>query len=362
MVVTWIITNLLFSTLQRCSTQFQCSYFVLNTSLGLASPKDSQCKSNQPLRMDGKVDLSHLNIVAPLLDRFDLRFILRKPKGERANREYAMKKAELELEDKEIADNSYFLAKYIEYSKRFNPELTDNAKFLLVEYHTNATVAAENDKTNSPNTEFESLRSIESLFNITRAIARLKFKAVAEADDAMEAIEFFNSVSQDYRESATIPTDPRDLAVSVILESIKEFASHDSKGVGIKELCRIACKKDAQVSIYLGEKWSIDVNKKVKKVFEIVRVNKHVETVNLNPLLLRWREYDKDSSDLSDQSDETKTAGEQNSTNREEQQVRDEKDQAPCISAKPYGSDESDREKSTAEELLGEVQVTVVLG
>ncbi len=51
--------------------------------------------------------------------------------------------------------------------------------------------------------------------------------------------------------------------------------------------------------------------------------------------------------------DETKTAGEQNSTNREEQQVRDEKDQAPCISAKPYGSDESDREKSTAEELLG---------
>ena len=128
--------------------------------------------------------------------------------------------------------------------------------------------------------------------------------------------------------------------------------SHESSVVGVKELCRIACKKNAQVSIYLGENWSMDVNKKVKKVFEIVRASKHVEIVNLNPLLLRWREYDKDSSDLSDPSEGIKTAYVQKSNNNDEQQVCDEKDQVPCISGQPYGSGESDSEKSIGEELL----------
>lgn len=298
----------------------------------------------------GKVDLGQLNIIAPLLDRFDLRFIIKKPKGAVAIREYATKKAE--LEGKEIADDSLFLRKWIEYSKTFDPELTDDAKFILVEYHTNAAVAAENDETNNPNGKFESLRVLESLFNIARAIARLKFKKVVDIDDAKEAIEFLDSINKDYRESVAIPRDPRYLTASLILVSLQELAtsSTNSNGVSVNELCRIVCQRNPQVSNYLGNKWSMDANKKVKNVMDVVRVNKNVQTINLNPLLLRWNECEKVPPDLFDPYDARNTESVRKNKNVETQNVDD---QTHCNSAKSNGSNGSDIEKSIGQELFG---------
>jgi hypothetical protein len=138
----------------------------------------------------------------------------------------------------------------------------------------------------------------------------------------------------------------------VILESLKEFAAFTSQGVGVKELCRIACQKDPQVCIYLGDKWSMEANKKVKKVFEIVRIGKRIEIVNMNPLSLRWRESDKDSSDLSDSYDLRKTDSVQDNNNNITETQNDE-DHTPCISARSNRSDRSDGDKSIRQEIFG---------
>ena len=66
----------------------------------------------------------------------------------------------------------------------------------------------DNHKSSFSVTEF-----IDTLKNISFAIARLKHKDVIEVDDADEAIEFYNVILHQLEEIVIIAKDPRDLAV-----------------------------------------------------------------------------------------------------------------------------------------------------
>ena len=239
---------------------------------------------------DDMVDLNQINVIQPLLDRFDLKFILKRNKDQDKIREYASLKSKFLVTDskdplqKEIeSSNTKFLQKYLMYAKqKFDPEITPEAESMISEYYVK--VAA-----NSP----ISSRALETIYNLTIARAKLKLKDQVDSNDAKETINFYNKVTEDYYSKVTETEDPKDLAVRLILEELEDYSkspilSVSNTDVEFYSLCESACAKNHQVRLYLGDKLNMNVNRKVRTIAETLQEHPHVRRVNERPLTLIW--------------------------------------------------------------------------
>src|SRR5437867_8996613 len=144
-----------------------------------------------------------------MIDRFDLKFVFRRNTDIDEIRKYALRKAE--IEDIRQPDYVPFLIKYIEYAKRLNPKITDEAKIMLVEFFTNLSYKG-----------FGTNRVLETLFRLSKAIARLKLKEIVDETDAQETIQFYNRMLLDYQEVTTSPENPRDTTYDACIKALKE--------------------------------------------------------------------------------------------------------------------------------------------
>jgi DNA replicative helicase MCM subunit Mcm2 (Cdc46/Mcm family) len=122
--------------------------------------------------------LDEIPVIKPLLDRFDLVFTFRTSRDEKAIREYTLKKSK--HDDCLIPDYSTYLMKHIMYAKQIapNPKISEEASSMLNEFYIEIAKT-----TGSP-------RIRETLFNISRMIARLKLRNIVTAEDAKEACQF----------------------------------------------------------------------------------------------------------------------------------------------------------------------------
>jgi replicative DNA helicase Mcm len=161
------IARMSFEDQKHLLDSMQEQHFSINKhgmSARIVSPTSVIASAN-PLYGEWKdsdiIDLDEIQILKPLRDRFDLIFVFRRTKDELSIRNYANKK--IDMSDRPVADYNSYLQKHIEYSKRFNPKLSEEAKFMLKEYYIK--VAA---------TGHGSPRVLESLIAIAKMIARLK--------------------------------------------------------------------------------------------------------------------------------------------------------------------------------------------
>jgi len=92
-----------------------------------ANPIDGEWKDSE------RIDLDEFPVLKPLVDRIDLIFVFRNKRNEHIIRNYADSK--FEFDDTLIPDYTPYLQKHIEYSKRFNPKMSDEAKFMLKEFY-----------------------------------------------------------------------------------------------------------------------------------------------------------------------------------------------------------------------------------
>jgi replicative DNA helicase Mcm len=72
-----------------------------------------------------RIDLDEFPVLKPLVDRIDLIFTFRNKRDEQIIRNYADSK--FDLDDALIPDYTPYLQKHIEYCKRFNPKMSDEA-------------------------------------------------------------------------------------------------------------------------------------------------------------------------------------------------------------------------------------------
>ena len=96
-----------------------------------------------------------------------------------------------------------FLRKYIAFAKRnINPDLSDDAKALILEYYTNERQSFGRDQQQYTETEVIPItpRALEALIRLTEAHARMHLREVASADDAKMALAIFRH----WREEAGI--------------------------------------------------------------------------------------------------------------------------------------------------------------
>jgi DNA replicative helicase MCM subunit Mcm2 (Cdc46/Mcm family) len=229
--------------------------------IGSANPISGEWKD------DDKIDLDEIPAIKPLLDRLDLLFIFRKNRDENTIRNYVYQKSRLDSVYA-IPDYTLYLRKHIEYSKRFNPKCSSEADHMLKEY-----VISILKKHGSP-------RLRETVFKIAKMIARLKLKNIVDADDANEAMEFYNFILQQFQQVVNVTTDPRSITyhecVNVIMGSA--FA------MSFVEIVKSACRRNEQVRRYIGDKYDLSHNIKLRPIADLLLNNKSLKQVSLKPL------------------------------------------------------------------------------
>ena len=99
-------------------------------------------------------------------------------------------------------------------------------------------------------TGFGSPRVLNTLNNLSKAVARLKLKNVVDEEDAKKAQEFYNIMLQNFQKSVVYSEAPSTISIkkgAEILERNKNFNS-----ISLEELVELICKEDKQLAIYFG--------------------------------------------------------------------------------------------------------------
>lgn len=280
--------------------------------------------------IDSKIDLEQIPLNKPVIDRFDLVYAIIEPKDEKSLRDYVDKKAQ-NLKGN-IPDYYPYLKKHVKYAKRFNPVLTDESISRINEYYINLVRSPKL----SPN--FKSKRTLETLYRIAKSFSKLKLKKAVDIEDAKEALEFFNVVIYQFVNSTVmIPDDPKNIAISVLIDILRNSAFAYS----LEELAKIACEGNDYVKSYLlgGNKnksniysylLKIENNKKLRNIYNLLIGNSNIKIVNEKPIALQWVGF----SSVSDPSDPRSSA------NNKINSIDNNKDDG---SSKNGRSDRSDR-------------------
>jgi replicative DNA helicase Mcm len=262
------------------------------TIIASANPVNVEWKDNE------KIDINEIVILRPLVDRFDLVFVFRKPKDKKEIREYEMEKSK--LESKCISDYPIFLIKYIEYAKRLEPIFSDEAKMMLTEFFVQIS-----------SNGFGSYRIRDTLLRLAKARARLKLKNIVDEQDARETMEFYNMMLLQYQQVVNVISNPREITYNQCVAILREV----QVGISLEELTKRVCERDEQIKNYLnfGNDKSLRLrdNKKVRDVYEMLLNHKNVKRIQEKPVVLQWFECDggdnKDNDDQDSNNSSNKT-------------------------------------------------------
>ena len=230
---------------------------------------------------EDKIDIDEIPALKPVLDRFDLVFIFRSLKDEDEIRKYAYKMAE--LESSKIPDYSNYLVKHLEYAKKFNPIINDEAKNMLTEFFTKIRLGG-----------FGSNRVLNTLYRLAKAVARLKLKEIVDEEDAKDAMSFYNVMLQNFQMAVNVSTNPKDISYNEFVKILQNTPT----GITVPELCKIATDNNKQISAYLGDKWSTKHNKKLRRVIDEILNNSNIKKIGAHPIVLQWLSDHSDHSDL----------------------------------------------------------------
>jgi DNA replicative helicase MCM subunit Mcm2 (Cdc46/Mcm family) len=275
-----------FSDQEKMFGVMQEGFFTSNKFANRArirSPTTIIASANPPIGTepdpDGRIDLNELNIIPPVLDRFDLKFYVKSKTEENEIRELAYGMAE--QQDRIVPDYSPFLRKFLIYSKRIKPKITDRAKSILTE----AFVSMQ--KSNPEVTP----RRQEALFNLARARARLQLKEIADEQDAYSVVKFYNKMVNDYEITTQAPEDPIDLAYKQCVQILSETVGGVTIPYTLEELLKKVCEGNEQIKRYLlsnSGRLLMRDNWRVKEIYEKLLLNSRITKVRKKPVVLQF--------------------------------------------------------------------------
>ncbi|MGD9673850.1 MAG: AAA family ATPase [Candidatus Nitrosocosmicus sp.] len=251
-----------------------------------------------------RIDINQLPLIKPVIDRFDLIFIIRDLKNESELRDYANNKVDKMA--RKIPAYYPYLKKHILYARHINPRITEEARLLITEYFVNLMKPGSKVGNTDNNQQWFSKRVLETILRIAKSFSRLKLKDRVDVDDAREAIEFFNAVVFQFTTSVTsIPSDPKNMTIEVFTSILKRSASFS---YSFEELAKSACESNPYVESYLlnGDSSSnsnrnskflkIGNNRKLRSIYEMLLENPKIMRVSEKPIVLQWVESNSSES------------------------------------------------------------------
>lgn len=242
-------------------------------SITLYAPTTVVASSN-PIHSDWTDDQTvsdqEIPLIQPVRDRFDIILVMRGKKSEEESRKYAAGKSRVA---KLHFDRDYrFLRKYLHHVRTsINPVMTSEAEFMLNEYW----VALQAHG-------YATLRSLDTLKRIAIAWARLLMKDEVDASIAKEVMAFYNSLTMHFGFTTKATENPRDMTYGVMLEVVNSTQG----GITVSEAARMACQRNPQVEHYLGDKLTMDRNRKLRTVVEMLVEKGKVNVIQMKPMTL----------------------------------------------------------------------------
>jgi DNA replicative helicase MCM subunit Mcm2 (Cdc46/Mcm family) len=237
--------------------------------LASANPLNSTWKDS------GLVDFSEFPTLVQIIHRFDFISVFREVTDENKLREYACKRAEIAAK---FAAGSFenfesLLRKYIMYARTFTSAISDEAKAMLNDFWVKMAAAGVRGLP----------RKLDSLERAAISRAKLKLKNVADAEEAIEVMQFFNVMHSNFAQTVVLP---RDVALTEICQVIRD---HNGYPIAYVEAAKIACERNPQVKYYLGNKLELSKNWKLDNVLSLLRRNPSIQLVSEKPVVVRWR-------------------------------------------------------------------------
>jgi DNA replicative helicase MCM subunit Mcm2 (Cdc46/Mcm family) len=244
--------------------------------------------SEQLCQNDDKISLSQIPLERQLLDRFDLIVVLKENGDIEALKEYTKEKSY--LLSRKVPNYESLLQKLIEYARTLKPAISPEAKDMIGRYYIDL---------NKSNRGLKSKRILETLYRLSMAVAKLKLKEIVEAEDAEHATKFYNILINNYLFSLPIiPRDPRNVAVKQCVYILKEGGENP---VLFIDLIKRVSGEDSYIKSYLlgsqSEKidefnLSLEKNKKVRIIKDLLCSDESVLVVNKTPLKLQYKQKD----------------------------------------------------------------------
>jgi replicative DNA helicase Mcm len=217
------------------------------------------------------VSKDDIPIVKNLLDRFDQVYEFRDNLSETEIEEYTKRKTILR---KRKNHNYNFLKKYLIYVKsNINPKITENTENRLNKFWINS-------KTQGVATN----RSYDSIFRIAEAQAKLNFSKEIDDEIANQVMDSLSLMYVQYGKVIEKTSNPRDITVNSFFNILKQTDT----GFSINELCKTACEENKQISEYLGNKWTLQNNHKLKSVVDILINRQDIKIIQQKPLVLQY--------------------------------------------------------------------------
>jgi DNA replicative helicase MCM subunit Mcm2 (Cdc46/Mcm family) len=243
-----------------------------------------------------RLTLDDVPFLRELIDRFDLLFVTRYDTDEDKLQAFVDKKDE--MEEKGVPNYDEQLRKYLQYAKTTitNPTISKDARELLKDAYIELAKKG-----------FGSPRIRNTLYRITRAIARLKLKKEAEYKDAEEALQFYRAMLIEFTNLVVITERSKDLAYRVMVEILRE----SQIAVLFNDLTDRACDRNTQIADYIGNIRYIDGNRKLRAIRDMLAQDSRIMQVQDKPIALKWvgrndnnssseKDNPSDTSDVSD--------------------------------------------------------------
>jgi DNA replicative helicase MCM subunit Mcm2 (Cdc46/Mcm family) len=233
--------------------------------------------------------------IKTFLDRCDQVYSFRDAPSDQEIIEYTKQKTSIR---KRRPHNYNFLKKFLIYIKTsINPKMTSDAEDRLNKFYIKA--KTEGVATN---------RTYDSIFRLAEAQAKLNLSSEINDDVATQIMDSISMMLSQYGKTVEAIESPRDITYRAFFYTLK----HAKAGLSVYELCKIACEENKQVSEYLGNKFDMEHNRKIKPVIDMLLNNhsKAIKIVKMKPMVLQYIEEkegdDSIVSDISDVSDTTK--------------------------------------------------------
>jgi replicative DNA helicase Mcm len=219
-----------------------------------------------------RINRDEIPALKTFLDRCDQVYGLKDAPSEEEIKDYAKRKTAIR---NRRPHNYSFLRKVLAYMKTINPKFTAEASEMLNQFWINT--KKDGLATN---------RTYDSLFRLAVAQARLNLTDVINEEIATQVMKTLSLMWSQYGKVARVIMNPRVLTYETCYRVLQATTS----GMTIYELCKMACNFSNEVHQYIGDKWSLEHNHKLKPIIDNLMNNSRIRRIGEKPLVLKYVE------------------------------------------------------------------------
>jgi DNA replicative helicase MCM subunit Mcm2 (Cdc46/Mcm family) len=284
----------------RCTVDKYGMHFEIDsptTIIATANPYNATWNKGYVMSKD------EIPTLKTFLDRCDQVYGSRDAPSEEEIIEYTKQKTNLR---KRRPHNYNFLKKLLTYAKAINPEMTLDAEDRLNKFWIKA--KHEGTATN---------RTYDSIFRLAEAQAKLNLSSEVSDEIATQTMDSIRMMLSQYGKIVETIESPKDITYRSFFYILKQTKT----GLSVSELCKIACEEHKHVAEYLGYKWDMEHNHKIKPIVDMLLNyhGKNIKIVKMKPMVLQYID-DGDNSvyDVSDTTDIIRGSNVENGNTRNE--------------------------------------------